>query len=88
MLVLARRVGEEIVIDGDIILTVVAVKGDTVRLGITAPASVRVDRREVHLRRAAFADVEERLQPLPESADEPKRYFPGARSRCSPSCLR
>ena len=55
MLVLTRRVGEEIVIDGDIQVTVVAVKGDKVRIGISAPASVQVDRKEVHERRAEFA---------------------------------
>jgi carbon storage regulator len=55
MLVLTRRVGEEIVIEGDIILTVVSVNGGTIRLGISAPPSVRVDRREVHQRRAEFA---------------------------------
>lgn len=54
MLVLTRRVGETIVIDGDIQVTVVGVKGDRVRLGITAPASVTVDRQEVHERRAEF----------------------------------
>jgi len=50
MLVLTRRVGEEIVIDGAIRVTVVALKGENVRLGVTAPASVRVDRKEVHER--------------------------------------
>jgi carbon storage regulator len=47
MLVLTRRVGEEIVIAGNIRLTVVMVKGQAVRLGITAPASVPVVRREL-----------------------------------------
>jgi carbon storage regulator len=50
MLVLSRKVGEKIVIAGDISVTVVAVQGHRVRLGITAPASVRVDRSEVHQR--------------------------------------
>ena len=52
MLVLTRGPGEEIVIDGTIRVVVVAVKGDRVRLGIQAPESVRVDRQEVHARRA------------------------------------
>lgn len=47
MLVLTRRIGEEIILDGDIIITVVGVKGSAVRLGITAPPSVRVLRREM-----------------------------------------
>jgi carbon storage regulator len=55
MLALTRRIGEEIVIDGDIRVMVVTVKGDKVRLGISAPASVTVDRSEVHERRGEFA---------------------------------
>jgi carbon storage regulator len=50
MLVLSRKVGEKIVIAGDIGVTVVALQGNRVRLGITAPASARVDRAEVHQR--------------------------------------
>ncbi|HZP02586.1 MAG TPA: carbon storage regulator [Terriglobia bacterium] len=48
MLVLTRRVGERIVIAGDIQVTVLAVRGKKVRLGIAAPDSVRVDREEIH----------------------------------------
>jgi carbon storage regulator len=51
MLVLTRRIGEQIVIDGVITVAVVAILGDKARLGITAPPSVRVDRSEVHERR-------------------------------------
>jgi carbon storage regulator len=47
MLVLSRRIGEELMIAGDIRLTVVAIKGNKVRLGITAPASVHVARLEL-----------------------------------------
>jgi carbon storage regulator len=54
MLVLTRNVGEKIVIDGNIQVTVVAIKGNKVRLGIEAPDYVRVDRQEVHERRAEF----------------------------------
>ena len=56
MLVLTRRVGEQIVIDGDIRITVTAVEGHKVRIGIRAPEYVRVDRKEVSERRAEFAD--------------------------------
>jgi carbon storage regulator len=52
MLVLTRRIGEKIVIDGNIEVTVVAIRGDRVRIGINAPDSVRVDREEIHERRA------------------------------------
>lgn len=54
MLVLTRRLGEEIVINGNIRVKLVLVQGDKIRLGITAPASVPVDRAEVHERRAEF----------------------------------
>ena len=53
MLVLTRRIGEQIVIDGMISVTVLSIKGDQVRLGISAPPSVCVDRSEVHERRLA-----------------------------------
>jgi carbon storage regulator len=48
MLVLSRRLGESIVINENIIITVVAFRGEKVRLGITAPDDVQVDRSEVH----------------------------------------
>lgn len=51
MLVLTRRPGEEIVIDGDIRVTIVSVRGDRIRIGIAAPPSVVVDREEIHERR-------------------------------------
>jgi carbon storage regulator len=54
MLVLSRRMGEEIVIDGKIHVRVVSTNGDRVRLGIEAPEGVRVDREEIHRRRAEF----------------------------------
>ncbi len=54
MLILARRIGESIVIDGDIHLRVISVKGNQIRLGITAPPAVAVDRQEVHERRDEF----------------------------------
>ena len=55
MLVLSRRVGESIVIDGNIRLTVTEVRGERVRLGIEAPPQVVVDRQEIHQRRKEFA---------------------------------
>ena len=47
MLVLTRRIGEELLIAGNIHVKVVAVKGNQVRLGITAPAAVAVTRLEL-----------------------------------------
>jgi carbon storage regulator len=47
MLVLSRKRGEEIVIGNDITVTVLAVDGDRVKLGITAPAEVPIHREEI-----------------------------------------
>jgi carbon storage regulator len=55
MLVLTRRIGEEIVIGGNISVSIVAIQGNKVRLGIAAPDSVTIDRQEVHERRILFA---------------------------------
>jgi len=44
------------VIDGKIRVTVVAIQGNKVRIGVDAPEEVRVDREEVHNRRVDFAD--------------------------------
>jgi carbon storage regulator len=54
MLVLTRKVGEEIIIDGCIRVTITGVKGDKVRIGITAPPEIRIDREEVHQRLVEF----------------------------------
>src|SRR6185369_7016524 len=48
MLVLSRKKNESIVINNDIIITVVEIRGDKVRLGIVAPKDVPVHRQEVY----------------------------------------
>ena len=48
MLVLSRKKNESIVINNDIIVTVVEIRGDKVRLGIVAPKEVPVHRQEVY----------------------------------------
>jgi len=48
MLVLSRQKDETIVIGDDIEITIVDVRGDKVRLGITAPKEIPVHRREVY----------------------------------------
>jgi len=48
MLVLSRKVGEKVRIGNDIELVVVAVQGDTVRLGISAPKGVPIHRQEIY----------------------------------------
>ena len=48
MLVLSRQRDESIIIGDDVEVTIVDVRGDKVRLGITAPKSITVHRREVY----------------------------------------
>jgi len=59
MLVLSRKKNESIVINDDITIVVVEIRGDKVRLGVEAPKEVPVHRREVfdaiHLNEAAAA---------------------------------
>ena len=50
MLVLTRRVGESIMIDNDIELKVLKIRGRQVHLGIEAPKRAAVHRKEVWLR--------------------------------------
>ena len=68
MLVLTRKANEAIIINGDITLTVVEVRGNRVKLGIVAPQEIPVMRREIavaneerrrtqHTRQAALAGV-------------------------------
>ncbi len=47
MLVLGRKVGETIVIDGQISVTVLEIKGGRIKLGIQAPSSVSIHRSEL-----------------------------------------
>jgi carbon storage regulator len=48
MLVLSRKKNESIVINNDVTVTVVEIRGDKVRLGIVAPKEVPVHRQEVY----------------------------------------
>src|SRR5262245_55350039 len=57
MLVLTRRPNESIIIANNIKITVVSVGPGRVKLGIEAPPSVRVDRKEIHDKIEQSADV-------------------------------
>ena len=48
MLVLSRKKDESIIINNDIVITIVEIRGDKVRLGIVAPKDVPVHREEVY----------------------------------------
>ena len=48
MLILTRRVNESLRVGDDVTVTVVAVKGNQVRIGINAPKDVEVHRKEIY----------------------------------------
>lgn len=47
MLILTRKIGEKIIIGGDIEVMILGVKGSQVRMGINAPQQVSVNREEI-----------------------------------------
>jgi carbon storage regulator len=50
MLILTRRIGETLMIDDNVTVTVLGVKGSQVRLGVNAPKEVAVHREEIYQR--------------------------------------
>jgi carbon storage regulator len=57
MLILTRKVGETLMIDDNVTVTVLGVKGNQVRVGINAPKEVSVHREEIYMRIQAERDA-------------------------------
>lgn len=74
MLVLSRHAGQSVMIGHDVVVTVLEVRGDVVRIGISAPRDVDVHREEVFLElRAANVSA----ATVPEGAlDAVRRLLP------------
>ena len=73
MLYLTRKIGESVIINDNVEVTVVEVRGKSIKLGFTFPPEVSVLRREIYERiqeenRAAAASVEGVSEILPPSA--------------------
>ncbi len=67
MLVLSRKKNESIIINNDITIVVVEIRGDKVRLGVEAPKEIPVHRREVY---DAIRRSQEQEQDQNDSASE------------------
>jgi carbon storage regulator len=91
VLILARRIGESIMIGDQVEISVVDIKGDQVKLGIRAPAQVKVYRREVYAaiqeeNRAAAAAAPQSLPRLEGLLGDPSRsQGDPSRSRSDPT---
>jgi carbon storage regulator len=71
MLVLRRKVGESIILDGVISVSVLAVEGERVKIGITAPPEVTIVREEL-LKNASASDVQPPPSPSVQSEPTPR----------------
>ena len=51
MLVFNRRIRQKVMIGNDVTVTVLAINGSQVRIGVDAPREITVDREEIYLRK-------------------------------------
>ena len=82
MLVLTRKIGERVLIGDDIEVTVLDVKGDSIRLGIQAPRETRIQRAEI----VAAVETENRSAAQATAEDQAAllRAFAGIRRPAAP----
>ena len=76
MLVLTRKLGESIAIDDRITITVIALKGNQVKLGIDAPAETKVYRRRSTSR--LWKPINKRRQRVSKTFSAMRALWPGA----------
>ncbi|MCB0176618.1 MAG: carbon storage regulator CsrA [Anaerolineae bacterium] len=71
MLVLGRKINESVMIGDNIIITILAVDGDKIKIGIDAPSEVRILRGELY-----EAVKEENLRAAKSSTQSPEEILP------------
>ncbi|MDF2472543.1 MAG: hypothetical protein K0R21_325 [Anaerocolumna sp.] len=72
MLALSRKIGESIMIGNEIEISVLEIKGDQVKLGISAPKSIPVYRREIYVQ---IQDANKEAAESTVSVDELRKLF-------------
>lgn len=85
MIVLSRKRDESIIINDDIVITVVDIRGDKVRLGIEAPIQMPLHRGEVHeaIRRGQESAATRRRESLAAQIAEMRRMLDEMEGRLS-----
>lgn len=74
MLILTRRVGESVIVGENVAVTILSIKGQQVRVGVNAPKSVPVHRKEVYERmRANTSGDVQSLASAPRTVKPPKK---------------
>ena len=82
MLILSRKPGESIVIDGRIVIKIMRLEGEVVKLGIDAPLDIPVHRQEV------YDEIQKSNQEaLTDSEAKAPRLAPAAPAKLSPRPL-
>lgn len=88
MLVLTRKAGEQVIINGNIRITVVSVGPGRVKIGIDAPADVKIDREEVHAKKADEVLPTPAMEPVAAVAKPPMPPAPaGCEAAAAPSAV-
>ena len=62
MLVLSRKVGETIVINGNIRVMITELRGDKIRIGVDAPTDVSIDRQEVYEAKLRSSNAQKHME--------------------------
>ncbi|MBP3556857.1 MAG: carbon storage regulator [Thermoguttaceae bacterium] len=88
MLVLSRKKGESVVVNGNITIVVVDVRGDKARIGIEAPADVPVYRSEVLAKKTPSENGKEAKQNEPTQGETTGKIFWEKAERVDYTCLR
>jgi carbon storage regulator (csrA) len=72
MLALSRKMNESIVIGNDVEITVLEIKGDQVKIGISAPKSIPIYRKEIYIQ---IQESNKEAAGNPEAMEELRKMF-------------